>query len=284
MFTVKSRQAATQHAKLPRKTVRSVSGSAQHEVCVEQPAMELPQRTRLQEQLRRADRRSTFRATAAEIAHELLTPLNVAQARAQLLLLRESPDEIDANANVILEQIQRVADTLRRLVDAAAGEGPQPSTVALGPLIQEASVLVRPLADEVGVSLSVEPDQGDTTATIDPVRTLQLLTNVLANSIDAMPEGGAIDVKARIEQIDEPVDPSAAPGSYVHFEVRDRGTGFDVSLLYTRLSLTPAKTTPKLGLFVCRSVLREVGGWMTVTSEPGEGACIDLLIPDGGPS
>lgn len=246
--------------------------------------MELRDRTRLQEALRRADRRSTFRAAAAEIAHELLTPLNVVQARAQLLLLRESPEEIDANANVILEQIQRVADTLRQLVDAASGEGPQPALIPLAPLVQEACHLVRPLADEIGVVLEVGRGHEDGRANIDRVRTLQLLTNVLANSIDAMPNGGAIDVITRIEPIDEPVDPSAAPGSYVHFQVRDRGTGFDVSALYTRLSLTPAKTTPKLGLFVCRSVLREVGGWMTVTSEPGQGACIDLLIPDGGPS
>src|SRR5688500_13539692 len=99
-----------------------MSTTTQHGTCSQPPVMDLAARTRLQEELRRADRRSMFRAAAAEIAHELLTPLNVVQARAQLLTLRESEDEIDGNVQIILDQIKKVANLLRQMVDAASGE------------------------------------------------------------------------------------------------------------------------------------------------------------------
>ncbi len=246
--------------------------------------MDLAARTHLQEELRRADRRSMFRAAAAEIAHELLTPLNVVQARAQLLSMRESDDEIDANVKVIIDQIQKVAACLRQMVDAATGEGPRVDPVSLAKICDEACQLVRPLAESRRVTLEVGPEAQDAARRVDRVKTLQLLTNVLVNSVDAMPEGGSIELAAHALEIDKVGDPHAAPGSYVRFMIRDRGHGFDVSALSTRLSTTPMGTSPKLGFFVCRNVLKELGGWMTVESETGRGATIALFIPDGDQS
>jgi signal transduction histidine kinase len=243
--------------------------------------MDLEARTRLHEELKRADRRSMFRAAASEIAHELLTPLNVVQARAQLLSLRESDDEIDSNVQVILDQVQRVAVCLRQMVDAASGEGPRMDQVSLPEICDEACQLVRPLAQMRRVTLDVRSDIPAGEAQVDRMKTLQLLTNVMANSVDAMPDGGTIEITADPLKIEKTGDPHAAPGSYVRFTVQDRGRGFDVSGLSTRLSNTPVGTAPKLGFFVCRNVLKELGGWMTVESEPGKGATIVLYIPDG---
>ena len=246
--------------------------------------MDLAARTRLQEELRRADRRSMFRAAASEIAHELLTPLNVVQARAQLLTLRESEEEIDANVQIILDQIKKVANCLRQMVDAASGEGPRIDPVGLPEICEEAVQLVRPIAEMRRVSIEALPNIPSGPARVDRVKTLQLLTNVMANSIDAMPDGGTIELSAELVHVDRAGDPHAAPGDYARFNVCDRGRGFDVNSLSTRLSNTPMGTAPKLGLFVCRGVLKELGGWMTVESEPGSGATIVLYVPDGDQS
>ncbi len=243
--------------------------------------MDLSARTRLQEELRRADRRSMFRAAAAEIAHELSTPLNVVQARAQLLSYRESDEEIDANIKVIVDQIQKVASCLRQMVDAASGEGPQMEEVHLPLICDETCQLVAPLAESRRVQMAVASDVELVNARIDRVKTLQILTNVVANGIDALPEGGTIEISALTTTIERVGDPAVAPGKYVQFEVRDRGRGFDTSALGMQLAKTPMGTAPKLGLFVCRNVLKELGGWMTVESEPGRGATIQLFVPDG---
>jgi len=242
--------------------------------------MDLAARSRLQEELKRADRRSVFRAAASEIAHELLTPLNVVQARAQLLSLADSQEEIDTNVKIILDQVQRVAVCLRQMVDAAAGEGPRLDQVSLPEICDEACQLVQPLAELRRVTLQIDPQLAGRSGRVDRVKTLQLLTNVMTNSIDAMPDGGTIEISAESMQVDRPGD-HAAPGVYVCFSVRDRGRGFDVSGMSTRLSNTPVGTAPKLGFFVCRNVLKELGGWMTLDSEPGRGATIELFVPDG---
>ena len=242
--------------------------------------MDLAARSKLQEELKRADRRSMFRAAASEIAHELLTPLNVVQARAQLMSLAESPEEIETNVKVILDQVQRVSVCLRQLVDAASGEGPRVDRISLPEICDEACQLIQPLAELRRVTLQIDPELAGRSGRVDRVKTLQLLTNVMTNSIDAMPDGGSIEISAEALQIDKPGD-HAAPGTYVRFSVRDRGRGFDVSGMSTRLSKIPVGTAPKLGFFVCRSVLKEVGGWMTLDSEPGRGATIELFVPDG---
>jgi signal transduction histidine kinase len=246
--------------------------------------MDLEARARLHEELRRADRRSMFRAAASEIAHELLTPLNVVQARAQLLSLRESDEEIDANVQIILEQIKRVADCLRQMVDAASGEGPHVEFVSLPGICEEAIQLTAPAAQTRKVAIQALPNVASGTARVDRVKTLQLLTNLLANSVDAMPEGGTIDLDAELVHVERTGDPHAAPGNFARFRVCDRGRGFDVSGISMRLSSIRMGTTPKLGLFVCRGVLKEIGGWMTVESEPGSGATISLFVPDGDPA
>jgi signal transduction histidine kinase len=243
--------------------------------------MDLVARSRLCEELKRADRRSMFRAAASEIAHELLTPLNVVQARAQLLTLRESDDEIDANIQVILDQVQRVATCLRQMVDAASGEGPRIDQTSIPEVCDQACQLVRPLAEVRKVTLEVRPSEVTTTR-VDRLKTLQLLTNTLTNSLDAMPDGGTIEIAVDRLHVDKTGDIGhAAPGPYIRFTVRDRGRGFDVAALGARLSSTLIGTAPKLGFVVCRNVLKELRGWMAVESEPGSGATILIYVPDG---
>jgi two-component system NtrC family sensor kinase len=105
------------------------------------------------------------------------------------------------------------------------------------------------------------------------------------NAIQAMPDGGRVTVGLRTQRIFPPADCGGPEDEYVCLYVRDQGTGIAESNL-PRL-FEPFFTTKDvgegtgLGLSVSRGIIQEHGGWISVESRLGEGACFSVFLPRG---
>ncbi|HTJ82554.1 MAG TPA: HAMP domain-containing sensor histidine kinase, partial [Polyangiaceae bacterium] len=108
------------------------------------------------EQLRHADRLMTVGKLASGLAHELGTPLNVVEARAEMIANGETTEEESRDyANVIVEASQRMARILRQLLDFARARGAEKSPCDVLSLAERTARLLEPLAAKRGVALVV---------------------------------------------------------------------------------------------------------------------------------
>jgi signal transduction histidine kinase len=135
--------------------------------------------------------------------------------------------------------------------------------------MQEASQLVLPGAMGKGHSLSVEaPPKSWVRA--DAARLRQVLTNILGNAIKYTPEGGSIDLTAA---------PSRHDGrEWLDIVIEDTGPGIRPEEIdrifepYYRIAETESEAGSGLGLSIASELIRQMGGNLEVTSEPGSGS------------
>jgi two-component system, NtrC family, sensor kinase len=248
-----------------------------------QARRDLSARTATLEQLRHGDRLSTVSKLASSMAHDLGTPLNVVSGRA--MMITSTPGcapEIASDARIIGEQASNMTQIIRRMLDHARRRDVQRSRIAVRELVQRAVDLVEPLAAPQNVAIE-QAGPSDLMAGVDEIKLLQVLTNLMNNGIQAMPEGGRLRLQwARVE-VEEPPDSRAAAGAYIRISVEDTGVGIDASAL--EKIFEPFFSTRGsggglgLGLPVCHSIIRDHGGWVEAHSKPAQGSRFDVYLP-----
>lgn len=113
-----------------------------------------------------------------------------------------------------------------------------------------------------------------------------VITNLVLNARDAMPDGGAVTISTEATEVEEAAcltNPDAVSGRYVRLTVTDTGTGMDEDTVAQVFE--PFFTTKKpddgvgLGLAVVHGVVTQTGGFVTVRSDIGVGSTFALYIP-----
>ena len=138
--------------------------------------------------------------------------------------------------------------------------------------------------DGIGRHLTFDPALGHIRAA--PGQMEQVLLNLVVNARDAMLQGGQLTIEATNTDLDD--RPERAPGEgpagrYVMLAVADTGCGMsaEVRARLFQSSFTtkePAKGTG-LGLYTVHRIVKQVGGFIRVSSEPGKGARFELYLP-----
>ncbi len=238
------------------------------------------------DQLRHADRLATVGKLASGVAHELGTPLNVVSARAKMILDADTgPDASREYAGVIVAATDRMTKTIRHLLRFARRGQVDKAPHALGALVRETLDLLRPLADKRGVHLELAPAGADAVANVDGAQVQQVLTNLAMNAIQAMPSGGAVDVRVHCERARTPEALGGVELDCVCVTVRDTGEG--IAPEHLPHVFEPFFTTKDvgegtgLGLAVAYGIVEEHGGWIDVRSQLGRGTTFDVYLPAG---
>jgi signal transduction histidine kinase len=229
------------------------------------------------EQLRHAERLATVGRLAAGIAHELGTPLNVVAIEAKRIAIGRSrgTDAEDAG-RVIAEQAQRMTNIIRQLLDFARRRTPNPREVDLGQLTHDTLLLVGALAARQHVSLRHEQRER-VCVRADSGQLAQVLTNLLMNAVQAMPQGGEVEIVTGCEHAESGAEARA------FVRIRDRGIGIGDDAL-SRI-FEPFFTTKEvgqgtgLGLAVAHGIVEEHGGVIEVESRVNEGATFTVRLP-----
>jgi signal transduction histidine kinase len=237
------------------------------------------------QQLRHADRLMTVGQLASGIAHELGTPLNVISARATMLARGEaSSDETKEYARVIVDAAGRMTKIIRQLLQFARRKGPQRAPASVAAVVREAMDLLRPLAKKRAVDLRVTSDD-EATAEVELDQIQQVVTNLVMNGIQAIPDGGTVDVEITTERSTPPADVGGGACECVCLRVKDNGSGIapdDLSRVFEPFFTTKdVGEGTGLGLAVTYGIVRDHGGWITVESPLREGTTFTVFLPRG---
>ena len=144
--------------------------------------------------------------------------------------------------------------------------------------------MLAPIAQKRGVTLAHPAEKnGEATAFVDGAQIQQALTNLVVNGVQAMPEGGRVEVSLRRTEQPAMAELGHAGGTYWAIAVRDHGTGIAADELPRVFE--PFFTTKDvgegtgLGLSVAHGIARDHGGWIDVRSEQGRGSCFSIYLP-----
>ncbi len=215
----------------------------------------------LREALARAEQLAAVGQTAASVAHQVGTPLNLISGYVQMTQEDAGVDPRTARRLAIVqEQIGKVASVVRTMLDHAR----RPDTrwpTALAPLIKRVGDVARPKLDasHIALTLDLAPDLPSIDANGEELE-LALL-NLVNNSLDAMPEGGSLTIRVRHGE------------GRVRVEITDTGGGIAPDLLprvfEPWVTTKPAGRGTGLGLSITRDVVARHGGSIEAVSEPG---------------
>jgi len=236
------------------------------------------------EQLRHADRLKTVGRLASGMAHELGTPLNVISGRAELIASGKLPPEkITQSAEAIKHQTARMTTLVRQLLDFSRQGTPHAARADLGQVLRETVELLQTLAGKRNVELRTAVKSEPAIAEVHAGQIQQVLTNLIVNAVEAMPEGGAVDVAIDRGRAEPPEGNNAAPGEYFRIDVRDRGPGIaeeNLPHLFEPFFTTkPVGEGTGLGLSIAHRIIEEHGGWIGVDSRPGERTSFRVYLP-----
>ncbi len=209
---------------------------------------------------------------AGTLAHELGNPLNSISGHVQLLERRGGlPEDVQQDLATVEAEVARMTGVIRRFLDSTRGLRPAPEPVDVAGLLAEAldMSLSAEARSRLRVTREVSRDLGGVVT--DPGLVRHVVTNLVANAVDAMPQGGELHLFARIE------------GGELALGVRDTGAG--IAPEERRRIFEPFYTTkPRgkgtgLGLAICREIARALRGRIDVESSPGQGSTFTLFLP-----
>jgi len=215
----------------------------------------------LREALARAEQLAAVGQTAASVAHQVGTPLNLISGYVQMTQEDAAVDPRTARRlGIVQEQIAKVASVVRTMLDHAR----RPDTrwpTALAPLISRVGDVARPKLDASQIALTLDVARELPSIDANGEELELALLNLVNNSLDAMPGGGSLTIRV-----------THAEGR-VRIEITDTGGGIAAELLprvfEPWVTTKPAGRGTGLGLSITRDVVARHGGTIDVVSEPG---------------
>ncbi|MEQ8762864.1 MAG: ATP-binding protein [Planctomycetota bacterium] len=230
---------------------------------------------KLQARLIHQEKMAAFGLLAAGIAHDLGNPLSSIEMYLQLLAQSKLDDEPQEMVGTMREETARLRRILRELVDFARRRRDEASWVSVQAVAEDALRLLRhePRMRRIDVHTRFDPASPPVELVEDHL--MQVTMNLLINAVDAMPDGGRLDVETQ------------ALSNGVVLRIKDTGVGMDRAVLGR--CFEPLFTTKEvgrgtgLGLSICRDIIRNAGGDIELHSSPGRGTTAVVRLFESAP-
>lgn len=211
---------------------------------------------------------------SASIAHEIRNPLTAIRGFIQLLHPHLHLLGKEEYAKIILAEIDRANDIIHEFLTSSKPSVPQVAMIPVAALLKEVALLTESEALMKGCEINLLPLQGDMIISGDIKQMKQVVLNMIRNAMEAINEkvddsAGKIEIGARRE------------GAEVRIFVSDNGKGMDICTL-DRL-FNPFFTTKEngtgLGLSVSEKIIKNHGGYISVSSRVNEGTRFVISLP-----
>jgi len=240
----------------------------------------------LEQRLGQTEKLATLGQLAAEIAHEVGTPLNVIAGRARSIQKKSRDHEaVEKNAEIVAEQTARITRIIQRLLDFTRRKVGTTGKQEVN--VNELSLLTMELLaaqfSSAKVRTRLERAEGLPRVSGDQDRLQQVMINLLLNAVQAMPEGGALAVETALVRRTRPGLEDGAEQRFVSFAVRDTGIGVPEDI--RDKIFDPFYTTKEgqggtgLGLAVCSGIVKEHDGWIDIESNTNGGTIFRVFLP-----
>lgn len=268
------------------KELRSTVELALYKQRIEAERAQAEARAReLERQLLQAQKMDAIGALTAGLAHELNNALFVVMGNLNLAIMHPSlPRSVSERLDHAIEGCNRSANLLKQMLGFAKKGVLRPEILEINEFVQEAIDFLSQVLEkdtELSLAASAEPLHIE----FDREQLYQVLTNLVINAQQAMPNGGRIVVKIGRTSVDDTngLNSEAKPGSYATIHVVDEGQGIheeDIDHIFEPFySKKETGEGTGLGLAVVYGIVQRHGGWVNVKSELGSGTTFTLFVP-----
>lgn len=233
--------------------------------------VDITDRKRIEEQLRRTEVLAELGTLASGMAHEIGTPMNVILGRAEFAMRRIEDERAKQSLATIVTQVERITKIMNQFLAFARRRPAERRAVGVTDIVEDSLEMLRERLARHQIQVVAEIPEAVPLVHADPDQMSQVLLNLFINALHAMPEGGTLKVT---------VKPQA---DVVALLIADTGHG--IPREHLGKIFTPFFTTKEigkgtgLGLTVVHGIIEEHGGKIAVESEPGKGTTFTILLP-----
>ncbi|ARU31098.1 hypothetical protein CAP31_04995 [Sulfuriferula sp. AH1] len=223
-----------------------------------------------QEELVRKEKLALLGQVADNVGHELRNPLGVINNAVYFLqaVLTDADETTKEYLGIIKSETEEAERIVSDLLDAVRTKAPRTETVHVAELIGQT---LRRCQIPAAVSVKLDVPDALPAIQVDPVQMQQVLWNLITNGVEAMPQGGTLEIAASADE----------PTHSVRISIKDSGMGIapaQQTRLFQPLFTTKARRVG-LGLVVVKNLTQANGGNVEVWSEPGKGAVFTVVLP-----
>jgi len=230
---------------------------------------------KMEERIQRSSRLAALGQLTQRLVHEIRNPLSAMDINLQLLQERlgdsSQDSEIARYLEIIGTETRRLNDVLRNAQVFSKPELPDLEKVDLHQVIQQVLALIKEEAARKNIEITDNLLAEESLVQADSDQMKQVFLNLLKNSIEAMSEGGKLEVLSRND----------GEGKIIGVELVDSGSGIPMANL--QRVFDPYYTTKKkgtgLGLSIVHNIITRHGGSIDVTSWLGEGTIFSITLP-----
>ena len=231
---------------------------------------DLSQIKELEEELRHNEKLAALGKMAAGVAHELRNPLSSIKGLAVLLRSRFNEDTSDQEtADILVREVERLNRSIGELLDYARPHNLETMRISLVPVLKKAMSLIRVDAEAMGIAMKEDFAENLPLIEADQDKLNQVFLNLFLNSVQAMENGGILQVGTSVEN------------NRVICTIEDTGCGVEPQ--YASKVFDPYFTTKNegtgLGLAISAKIVEEHGGTIEFESIANKGTIVKVSLP-----
>lgn len=224
--------------------------------------------------------RESIQRLLSDISHQTKTPLANLKLYSSLLMEEELTPRQREQAQVIFQQSEKLSFLIETLVKLSRLEtdvlAVTPKSQPLSPLLERAASQAKAAAEQKGIALQLHlQQQAEMKALYDLRWTAEALGNLLDNAVKYTPPGGCIQVSATQYEL------------FCRIDVRDNGVGIaeeeqaQIFGRFYRGRQVREQEGLGIGLYLAREIAQKQGGYLKLSSRPGQGSTFSLYLPRG---
>ena len=224
--------------------------------------------------------RESIQRLLSDISHQTKTPLANLRLYSSLLMEEELTPRQREQAQVILQQSEKLSFLIETLVKLSRLEtdvlAVTPKSQPLSPLLERAASQAKAAAEQKGIALQLHlQQQAEMRALYDLRWTAEALGNLLDNAVKYTPPGGCIQVSATQYEL------------FCRIDVRDNGIGIaeeeqaQIFGRFYRGRQVREQEGLGIGLYLAREIAQKQGGYLKLSYRPGQGSTFSLYLPRG---
>lgn len=224
--------------------------------------------------------RESIQRLLSDISHQTKTPLANLKLYSSLLMEEELTPQQREQAQVIFQQSEKLSFLIETLVKLSRLEtdvlAVTPKSQPLSPLLERAASQAKAAAEQKGIALQLHLQQEEEMEALYDLRwTAEALGNLLDNAVKYTPPGGCIQVSATQYEL------------FCRIDVRDNGIGVaeeeqaQIFGRFYRGRQVREQEGLGIGLYLAREIAQKQGGYLKLSSRPGQGSTFSLYLPRG---